>query len=151
MNYNVIIVIMLQIDTVIPTEEIYMPLDYKIIGSNIKTRRKELHVTQQQMADDLFLSLSLISKLERGVKSVSLDTFYSIAEYLHTSIADLTADPNDPGVQHDKLIDEIDALLENMDNRHLRIVNQLMKTYSKQIKEVYPFPDVMPKRAASEK
>lgn len=118
-----------------------MPLDYKIIGSNIKTRRKELHVTQQQMADDLFLSLSLISKLERGVKSVSLDTFHSIAEYLHTSIAILTADPNDPGIQHDELISEIDAILEDLDNRHLRIVNQLMKTYQKQLQEVYAFPD----------
>lgn len=57
-----------------------MPLDYKLIGTNIKTRRKELQITQEQMADELFLSLSLISKLERGVKAVSMDTFYSIAE-----------------------------------------------------------------------
>ncbi len=117
-----------------------MPLDYKMIGSNIKTRRKELHLTQQQMADDLFLSLSLISKLERGVKAVSLDTFHSIAEYLHTSIAALTANPNDPGVQHNQMITEIDAMLENLDNRHLRIVNQLMKTYMAQIQEIYEFP-----------
>lgn len=54
-----------------------MPLDYKLIGTNIKTRRKELQITQEQMADELFLSLSLISKLERGVKAVSMDTFYS--------------------------------------------------------------------------
>ncbi|MDE6889995.1 MAG: helix-turn-helix domain-containing protein, partial [Eubacterium sp.] len=75
-----------------------MPLDYKLIGSNIKRRRKELGITQQKMADELFLSLSLISKLERGVKSVSLDTFFMIAEYLHTNIAVLTSDPNDPKV-----------------------------------------------------
>lgn len=121
-----------------------MPLDYKLIGSNVKTRRKELHVTQQQMADDLFLSLSLISKLERGVKSVSLDTFYSIAEYLHTSIAVLTSDPNDPGIQHGQLIDEIDAMLSQMDNQHLRVINQLMKTYMETMPQTCPVPDGMP-------
>ncbi len=118
-----------------------MPLDYKLIGSNIKARRKQLQITQEQMAEELYLSLSLISKLERGVKPVSMDTFFSIAEYLHTNIAALTADPNDPVVQHNQLIQEIDVMLEDLDNKHLRIVNQLMKTYTSQIREIYPFPD----------
>ncbi len=110
-----------------------MPLDYKMIGKNIKRRRKELHITQQQLADDLYISLSLVSKLERGVKAVSMDTFHSIAEYLKTSIATLMANPNDPVVQHNELIREIDVMLEDLDNRHLRILNQLMKTYTKQV------------------
>ena len=90
----------------------------------------------QKMADELFLSLSLISKLERGVKSVSLDTFFMIAEYLHTNIAVLTSDPNDPKVQHNQMIREIDVILEDLDNRHLRIVNQLMKTYYSQLEHL---------------
>ena len=118
-----------------------MPLDYKMIGTNIKNRRKELHITQQQLADGLYISLSLVSKLERGVKAVSMETFYSIAEYLHTSVAVLMSNPNDPVVQHNELIREIDSMLEDLDNKHLRIVNQLMKTYTKQIQEVYQFPD----------
>lgn len=118
-----------------------MPLEYKMIGKNIKRRRKELHITQQQLADDLYISLSLVSKLERGVKAVSMDTFHSIAEYLKTSIATLMANPNDPVVQHNELIREIDVMLEDLDNRHLRILNQLMKTYTKQVQEIYQFPD----------
>lgn len=93
------------------------------------------------MADELYLSLSLISKLERGVKPVSMDTFFSIAEYLHTNIAALTADPNDPVVQHNQLIQEIDVMLEDLDNKHLRIVNQLMKTYTSQVREIFTFPN----------
>lgn len=62
-----------------------MPLDYKLIGSNIRGRRKELKITQQKMADDLFLSTSLITKLERGVKAVSLDTFCQIADWIRIS------------------------------------------------------------------
>ncbi|KAI4446993.1 hypothetical protein C823_001512 [Eubacterium plexicaudatum ASF492] len=118
-----------------------MPLDYKILGSNIQTRRKELRVTQQKMADDLYLSLSLISKLERGVKSVSLDTLFQIAEYLQTNIATLISDPHHPKVQHNKLIRDIDAMLEDLDNRDLHILNQLMKTYMNQVQAIYPDPD----------
>ena len=118
-----------------------MPLDYKLIGSNIKARRKQLQITQEQMADELYLSLSLISKLERGVKPVSMDTFFSIAEYLNTNIAALTADPNDPVVQHNQLIQEIDVMLEDFDNKHLLIVNQLMKTYTSQVREIFTFPN----------
>lgn len=118
-----------------------MPLDLKMIGKNIKSRRKELHVTQQQMADELYLSLSLISKLERGVKAVSMETFQMIADYLQTSVAALMSDPDDPCIQHNQMICEIDAILEDMDNKHLHIVNQLMKTYQTQLKEVYRFPE----------
>lgn len=118
-----------------------MPLNYKLIGNNIKRLRKEQHVTQQKMADDLFLSLSLISKLERGVKAVSLETFCSIADYLNSSIAELTADPNEPKVQHSHMISEINSILENMDNRHLRVVNRLMQVYAAEIQEEYKFPD----------
>ncbi len=121
-----------------------MPLDYKMIGSNIQHRRKELHITQQKMADDLFLSVSLISKLERGAKSVSLDTFFMIAEYLHTNIAVLISDPGEPKAQHNKLIREIDVMLEDLDNRHLHIVNQLMKTYVSQLQEIYPYSEMKP-------
>lgn len=118
-----------------------MPLNYKLVGNNIKRQRKALNITQQKMADDLYLSLSLISKLERGVKAVSLETFCSIADYLNSSVAELTADPNEPKVQHNHMIEEINGILENMDNRHLRVVNSLMQTYAAQIQEEYHFPD----------
>lgn len=127
-----------------------MPLDYKIIGSNIQNRRKELHITQQKMAADLFLSESLVSQLERGVKAVSLETFCSIADYLKTNIAVLTANPNDPKVQQNKLINEIDVMLEDLDNRHLYIINKLMKTYMEQVQRIYPFPKEQAKEIAED-
>ena len=50
-----------------------MTLNYKIIGSRIKIRRKMKDVTQEQMAEDLNLSVGFISQLERGICKVSLD------------------------------------------------------------------------------
>jgi len=118
-----------------------MPLDYKIIGKNIQTRRKKKNVTQQQMADDLYLSASLISKVERGIKAVSLDTFQAIADYLNTNILILISDPDKPEVYHDILIEEINAVLEKMDNRELTILSRLMQAYFTQVSEKYEFPE----------
>lgn len=59
-----------------------MTLNYKIIGSRIKIRRKMKDVTQEQMAEDLNLSVGFISQLERGICKVSLDTLANITEYL---------------------------------------------------------------------
>lgn len=117
-----------------------MPLDYKMIGSNIQNRRKELHITQQKMASDLFISESLVSQLERGVKAVSLETFCSIADYLKTNIAVLTENPNHPKTQQNKLVNDICLLLEELDNRNLYILYKLLKTYLEQTKQSYSFP-----------
>ncbi len=117
-----------------------MPLDYKMIGSNIQNRRKELHITQQKMASDLFISESLVSQLERGVKAVSLETFCSIADYLKTNIAVLTANPNDPKVRQNKLIDDICLLLDDLDHRQLYIILKLLRTYLEQTQQIYSFP-----------
>lgn len=57
-----------------------MTLNYKIIGSRIKIRRKMKDVTQEQMAEDLNLSVGFISQLERGICKVSLDTLANITE-----------------------------------------------------------------------
>lgn len=122
------------------TEEMMMPLDYKMIGSNIQNRRKELHITQQKMASDLFISESLVSQLERGVKAVSLETFCSIADYLKTNIAVLTANPNDPKVRQNKLIDDICLLLDDLDHRQLYIILRLLRTYLEQTQQIYSFP-----------
>ena len=47
-----------------------------------------------------------------------------LPEYLHTSIASLISDPNDPGVQHNQMIQEIDVMLEDLDNKHIQDIVQ---------------------------
>ena len=117
-----------------------MPVNYKLIGQNVQIRRKHLHITQQKMADDLFLSTSLISKLERGVKAVSLDTLSCIAEYLDTTAAFLLTPPNDTEACGNALIAEINVMLEDLEQPHLRMVNQLLKTYYNNIKTMNQVP-----------
>ena len=62
---------------------------YKHLGLNIKKRRKELNLTQQELADRLGLSLNFIGKIEVALSKPSLDTLIDIAEKLETTVSEL--------------------------------------------------------------
>lgn len=55
-----------------------MPLNYKVIGNRIQTRRKAKGITQEKMAEDLDFSVGFISQLERGITRPSLDSLYDV-------------------------------------------------------------------------
>lgn len=63
---------------------------YKNLGKNIKKRRKELNLTQQQLADCLGISLNFMGKIEVAFSKPSLDTLIEIADKLNTTVSDLT-------------------------------------------------------------
>ena len=55
---------------------------YIKLGKNIKKRRKELHLTQQQLADRLNISLNFMGKIEVAFSKPSLVTLIDIAQKL---------------------------------------------------------------------
>ena len=62
---------------------------YKLLGKNIKNRRKECKLTQQELADRLNMSLNFIGKIEVAFSKPSLDTLIDIAQTLDTTVSDL--------------------------------------------------------------
>lgn len=63
---------------------------YKKLGLKIKTRRKELGLTQQQLADKMNISLNFVGKIEVAFSKPSLDTLIDIAAALETTVSELT-------------------------------------------------------------
>lgn len=63
---------------------------YKKLGLKIKTRRKELGLTQQQLADKMNISLNFVGKIEVAFSKPSLDTLIDIAATLETTVSELT-------------------------------------------------------------
>ncbi|HIU48528.1 MAG TPA: helix-turn-helix transcriptional regulator [Candidatus Avimonoglobus intestinipullorum] len=43
-----------------------MSIDYSLIGARIQARRKQMHLTQEQLAEALSVSVGYISQVERG-------------------------------------------------------------------------------------
>lgn len=63
---------------------------YVKLGQNIKHRRKELGLTQQELADKMNISLNFMGKIEVAFSKPSLDTLIELANALETTVSDLT-------------------------------------------------------------
>ena len=64
---------------------------YQIFSSNIKSKRKEKQLTQEQLAEMSDLSISYIKQIEscKGFKNITLTTILKISKALDTSINNL--------------------------------------------------------------
>lgn len=63
---------------------------YKMLGKNIKARRKALGLTQQELAEKMDMSLNFIGKIEVAFSKPSLETLIQIADALETTVSELT-------------------------------------------------------------
>lgn len=63
---------------------------YKLLGHKIKQRRKEIVLTQQQLADKMNISLNFMGKIEVAFSKPSLDTLIELSKALNTTVSDLT-------------------------------------------------------------
>ena len=67
-------------------------INYKQVGEKIKAKRKKLGLTQEQLAERCDLSVSYIAHIERGTKSLSLETAVKISNVLRISLDYLLLD-----------------------------------------------------------
>ncbi len=77
-----------------------------LLGEQIRTRRKELKWTQEELAARLGLEVNTVSRMECGARTPSLDRLGQIAEVLQVSAASLL------GVATPSSHDQADVLVE---------------------------------------
>ncbi|MEP5602196.1 MAG: helix-turn-helix transcriptional regulator [Algibacter sp.] len=58
-------------------------------GNNLKRTRKSKGFTQAELANDLGIEISQISRIERGIINTSVSTIYEISQALKVDITDL--------------------------------------------------------------
>ena len=58
----------------------------RIIGNKVYAIRHSLNMTQQELAERCDLSVTFISEIENGHKSMSIDTLIKLARGLHVSL-----------------------------------------------------------------
>ncbi len=59
--------------------------DLKKIGVRIVERRKELKLTQEQIAESMNVSIQMISNIERGNKAIKIENLLKLCDILKTS------------------------------------------------------------------
>lgn len=67
------------------------------LGGSLRTRRKDLGLTMQKVADEAGLSVGFISQVERGLTAPSLASLVSLAEVLKTDITSFLQQPPTSG------------------------------------------------------
>lgn len=59
--------------------------DLSGIGKRIQNRRKQLMITQEQLADMMNVSIQMVSNLERGNKAIRIDNLINLSQILDIS------------------------------------------------------------------
>lgn len=67
-------------------------MDYKSLGNRIREERRRLNLTQAQLAEDIDISDTYMGAIERGERSLTLDTLERIVNRLGVTIDYLLAD-----------------------------------------------------------
>lgn len=63
-----------------------MEVNYRLIGTRLCQRRKELHLTQKKLGDKMHISSSHVSAIETGTKQPSLETLLEFCKTLNINI-----------------------------------------------------------------
>lgn len=104
-----------------------MGIDYIALGKNIKYYRKQKKLTQEQLAEQVNLSLGFISQVERGVTSMSLDTLIDICNSLDCSPGEILE--NIQSCSKHKFSNDLLTLYEQLPKRDQSLFYHMMKAY----------------------
>ncbi|HIW32087.1 MAG TPA: helix-turn-helix domain-containing protein [Candidatus Paenibacillus intestinavium] len=61
-------------------------MDYHKLGSRLRQERQRLNLTQEKLAEKVDMSHAYIGQIERGERSLTLETLVNIAEELDVTV-----------------------------------------------------------------
>lgn len=67
-------------------------MDYKRLGKRIREERQRLNLTQAQLAEEINISDTYMGAIERGERSLTLDTLVRLANRLGVTVDYLLSD-----------------------------------------------------------
>ena len=107
-----------------------MSINYETLGRNLYGYRKKKKLTQEELAEQLNLSVGFISQLERGITKPSLDTLSEICSYLDCPIGDLLECSND---SNSPLLFEFLELFQALPKREQYLFYHMLKSYKEHL------------------
>ncbi|MDR5170970.1 helix-turn-helix domain-containing protein [Methylobacillus sp. Pita2] len=103
----------------------------KKLGLSIATRRKNLGLTQEFVAQRLGVEIETVSRIERGVTAPSLKTLNKIAHELSSPIQEFFEASSPVSVDPD--IEGLVAILQNLEEKDRKYVIEATKSLSKHL------------------
>ena len=90
------------------------------IGKRIQSRRKQLMLTQEQLAEMMNVSIQMVSNLERGNKAIRIDNLINLSQILDISTDYILTGKTTAG-DHDALTSRI-AQLSSKDRKMVEML-----------------------------
>lgn len=106
-----------------------MSPDYSVIGRRIKEARLEQHITQEELADKLNVSVAFMSRVERGYSPVNLKRLTQIAEFLNVTPGYLLTGSNT--TSKDYLKEDFRNILDKCTPEQQKLIYQISELVSK--------------------
>ncbi len=60
-------------------------MDYKDLGARVRAMRRQMALTQEQLAEKIGISASFLGHIERGTRVASLETLVALCNVLNVS------------------------------------------------------------------
>lgn len=102
------------------------PINYKVLGERIREERKRIHLTQAQLANEVGISDTYMGAIERGERSLTLDTLVKLANRVGVTIDYLLTDFVDGS--NESIIDEFKQIIDNQPLDRKVMALQVLRT-----------------------
>lgn len=100
-------------------------IDYQKIGLRIRRRRKELRLSQEELAEKVWISTTHMSHIETGSTKLSLPVLVDLAGALKVSTDELLF--GTPEIPADTLRDELQQTLNGCTPEQAKVIVELAK------------------------
>ena len=108
-------------------------LDYAAIGKNIRAVRKARNLSQEQLAEKIWISTTHMSHIETGGTKLSLAVLVDIAAALHVGTDELLS--TQPFLEKNDTCDEIRSIIQSCSSAQARVLLDLLKAAKRSIDE----------------
>ena len=96
--------------------------ELKAIGKRISAKRKQLYLTQEQIAEKMDVSVQMVSNLERGKKAIKIENLIKISEIL-----DVSTDYILLGNHNEKDVDTVSDNLSRLSETDYKMIELLIE------------------------
>ena len=106
-----------------------MAPDYSVIGKRIKEARNNQNLTQEELADELNISVAFLSRVETGKSHINLKRLTQIAEFLKVSPGYLLTGSNT--TSKDYLKEDFKNILDKCSPEQQKLIYEISEFVSK--------------------
>jgi len=99
---------------------------YIIAGERIRQLRKALKMTQEEFACEICIDANHLSRIERGIKGISIDKMVLICERFEVGMDELIPIIHNETSLKEKLINEIHEIIKGMNTLEVATLRKLL-------------------------